>query len=136
MKKYSFSKEERLRQKKDFQKVYSNGKVLSSINNKLKVNYYFESSVNESGVKAAFVVSKKNGNAVWRNRLKRILRAAYRISKPQFFEYCVDNNFLLYLIFSPKTLNQKLNKNIDQKFILDDLVDLLQKVKIKIEKHA
>lgn len=136
MKKYSFSKEERLRQKKDFQKVYSNGKILSSINNKLKVNYYFESSVNESGVKAAFVVSKKNGNAVWRNRIKRILRAAYRINKPQFIEYCVNNNFLLYLIFSPKTLNQKLNKNIDQKFILDDLVDLLQKVKIKIEKHA
>jgi len=136
LKKYSFSKEERLRQNKDFQKVYLNGKLLNSSQNKLKVNYYFESSVNESGIKAAFVVSKKFGNAVWRNRLKRILRATYRISKLEFVEYCVVNNFLLYLIFSPKTINQKENKSLSQNFIIDDFVDLLQKVKTKLEKHA
>lgn len=136
MKKYSLSKEERLRQKKDFQKVYLNGKLLNSAQNKLKVNYYFESSVNESGIKAAFVVSKKFGNAVWRNRFKRILRAAYRISKFEFVEFCVVNNFLLYLIFSPKTLNQKQNKNLSQSYLIDDVIDLLQKVKLKLEKHA
>lgn len=136
MKKYSFSKKERLRQKKDFQKVYLKGKLLNSAQNKLKVNYYFESSVNESGIKAAFVVSKKFGNAVWRNRFKRVLRAAYRISKLEFAEYCVVNNFLLYLIFSPKTINQKQNKILNQNYIIDDLVELLQKVKTKLEKHA
>ncbi|MBK8944482.1 MAG: ribonuclease P protein component [Ignavibacteriae bacterium] len=136
MKKYSLSKVERLRQKKDFQKVYLNGKLLNSAQNKLKVNYYFESSVNESGIKAAFVVSKKNGNAVWRNRFKRILRAAYRISKLEVVEFCVVNNFLLYLIFSPKTINQKQNKKLSQSFLIDDVIDLLQKVKLKLEKHA
>ena len=136
MKLYTLSKDERLRSKKDFQKVYSEGKQLNSSNNKLRVNYYFESSVNEVGIKAAFVVSKKAGKAVWRNKVKRLLRAAYRTNKLDLKNYCVKNNFLLYLIFSPKTLNQKQNKNIKLDFIISDFVDLLKKMKIKLENYA
>ncbi len=136
MKLYTLSKDERLRFRKDFQRVYSEGKQLNSSNNKLRVNYYFESSVNEVGIKAAFVVSKKAGNAVWRNRVKRLLRAAYRTNKLELKSCCIKNNFLLYLIFSPKTLNQKQNKKISLDFILEDFIDLLRKTKIKLEKYA
>jgi ribonuclease P protein component len=136
LKSYTLSKEERLRFNKDFQRVYSEGKQFSSSNNKLRVNYYFESSINEVGIKAAFVVSKKAGNAVWRNRIKRLLRAVFRTNKLELRKYCLENNFLLYLIFSPKTLNQKQNKKVNLNFIVEDFIDLLQKTKLKLEKHA
>lgn len=136
MKRFTLSKDERLRFKKDFQKVYTEGKQLSSSNNKLRVNYYFESSVNVVGIKAAFVVSKKAGNSVWRNKVKRLLRVAYRTNKLELKKYCLENKILLYLIFSPKTLNQQQNKKICLDFIISDFVDLLKKTKAKLEKHA
>ncbi len=71
MKNFSLSKNERVKLKKDFQKVYTERSFFYSSHNKIKLNYYLESSVNEFGIKAAFVVSKKAGNAVWRNRIKR-----------------------------------------------------------------
>jgi len=136
LKRFTLSKDERLRFKKDFQKVYTEGKQLSSSNNKLRVNYYFESSVNVVGIKAAFVVSKKAGNSVWRDKVKRLLRVAYRTNKLELKKYCLENKILLYLIFSPKTLNQQQNKKICLDFIISDFVDLLKKTKAKLEKHA
>ena len=136
MKRYTLSKKERLKLKKDFERVYTKGSQLFSSQKKLKVNYYLESSVNEGGIKAAFVVSKKAGKAVWRNRIRRLLKEAYRTNKIDLTDFCINNNFLLYLVFSPRTLNQKQNKKIKLSFILDDLVDLLNKVKNQIQQHA
>ncbi|MCB0747721.1 MAG: ribonuclease P protein component [Ignavibacteriales bacterium] len=136
MKRYTLSKKERLKLKKDFERVYTKGSQLFSSQKKLKVNYYLESSVNDKGIKAAFVVSKKAGKAVWRNRIRRLLKEAYRTNKIDLTDFCINNNFLLYLVFSPRTLNQKQNKKIKLSFILDDLVDLLNKVKNQIQQHA
>ena len=136
MKRYTLSKQERIKLKNDFEKVYTRGSLLSSSQNKIKVNYYLESSVNKSGIKAAFVVSKKAGNAVWRNRIKRLIRAAYRTNKAELTECCIRNNVVLYLIFSPKVLNQKNNNKINLGFIIDDFIEVLNKVKLKINSYA
>lgn len=133
MKQFSLSKNERVKLKRDFQKIYSQGNLLLSSQGKIKVNYYIESSVNDGGIKAAFVVSKKAGNAVWRNRVKRIFREAYRCNKGSLNEICCSKNLLLLLSFSPYKLNQKQNKKIKLDFILHDFIDLLQKVKSKVE---
>lgn len=133
MKKFSLSKNERVKLKRDFQKIYTKGKILYSSQNRLKVNYYLESSVNESGIKAAFVVSKKAGNAVWRNRVKRLFREAYRNNKLSLNELCSSKNLLLLMSFSPIKLNQKQNKKIKLDFILNDFVGLLGKVKNKVQ---
>jgi len=133
LKKFSLSKNERVKQKRDFQKIYSKSNILVSSHKKIKVNYYLESSVNESGIKAAFVVSKKAGNAVWRNRVKRLFREAYRTNKLPLFELCSSKNLLLLMSFSPYYLNQKQNKKIKLNFIIHDFIELLEKVKSKVE---
>ena len=133
MKTFSLSKNERVKLKKDFQKVYTKGRILHSSQKKLKVNYYLESSVNEGGIKAAFVVSKKAGNAVWRNRVKRLFRETYRNNKLLLYELCTDKNLSLLMIFSPSYLNQKQNKKIKLDFILHDFIELLEKVKSKVQ---
>ena len=132
MKTFGLSKNERIKLKKDFQKIYLKGQSLYSSNNKLKARYYIESSVNDFTIKAAFVVSKKAGNAVWRNRVKRILRAAYRLNKLGLVELCNENNKKLLIAFSPNNLNQKNNKKINLNFISDDFANLLEQIKSKI----
>lgn len=92
-----------------------------------------EGSINESSIKAAFVVSKKAGNAVWRNRVKRLFREAYRNNKISLSEVCSSNNLSLFMIFSPKNLNKKKNKEINLSFILNDFIDLLEKVERKVQ---
>ena len=133
MKTFSLSKYERVKLKKDFQKIYSQGSFLLSPRKQIKVNYFLESSVNDIGVKAAFVVSRKAGSAVWRNRVKRLFREAYRLNKQSLCDLCVSKNFLLLVSFSPYNVNQKKNKKINLDFILHDFIDLLNKMKSKVE---
>jgi len=133
LKNFNLSKNERIKLKRDFQKVYTKGHILYSSQNKIKVNYYLVSSVNESLVKAAFTVSKKAGNAVWRNRVKRLFRELYRTNKNVLSELISSSNQTLLVIFSPNTLNQKFNKKINLIFIQEEFIDLLNKLNSKIQ---
>ncbi len=132
MKNFGLSKNERVKLKKDFLKIFTEGQVLYSSENKLKANYFIESSVNDFGVKAAFVVSKKTGNAVWRNRVKRLLRVAYRLNKSALIEQCDIKNKKLLVAFSPNTFNQKKNKKLNLDFIYSDFLSLVEQLKEKI----
>jgi ribonuclease P protein component len=71
-------REYRLRKKTDFERVFNQGK---SCANRLAVLYYLESRVHKS--RAGFVVSKRFGNAVKRNRVKRRYREALRSLWPR-----------------------------------------------------
>ncbi len=128
MKNFGLSKNERVKLKKDFNKIYTEGQVLYSSENKLKANYFIESSVNDFGVKAAFVVSKKTGNAVWRNKVKRLLRVAYRLNKSDLIEKCNIKNKKLLVAFSPNNFNQKKIKKPNLKFIYNDFLSLVEQL--------
>lgn len=63
----------RLRKNKDFKIIYQRG---CSLKGEYMVMYYNKNGLNEN--KFGFSISKKVGNAVVRNRIKRILRECCR----------------------------------------------------------
>ena len=107
MKRYGFSAKERIKSKKDFEKIYSSGKLIISSDKKIKAIFIFEKNTDQPGVKIAAAVHHKAGIAVWRNRAKRLIREAYRLNKYILSELCTKNSILLKVVFSTYFLNEK-----------------------------
>ena len=79
MEAHRLSREERLRLRRDFDRVFSSGKSVS--------NDYLRAVYVENGLdhpRFAVVVKKKIGKAVFRNRIKRLIREVYRLNKEKF----------------------------------------------------
>jgi ribonuclease P protein component len=76
MKQYSFRKFERIRKRKDYLRIYQEGKRVNS------KNFITIFSRNQTGIqRLGITVTKKAGNAVKRNRIKRLLREFFRLNK-------------------------------------------------------
>lgn len=79
MVKQTFGKHERIRKRRDYLRVYQNGYRVNS------KNFIIILSENRLGVKRlGLTVSKKAGNSVKRNRIKRLLREFFRLNKNRF----------------------------------------------------
>jgi ribonuclease P protein component len=77
----------------------------------------------------AAAVSSKAGMAVWRNRIKRLLKDSFRLNKEILMERCLEKKILLNLVLSPYSLNQRNASNIKRFEIEPSLIDLLNKIK-------
>ena len=75
MKKFTLKKSQIVRRHSEFQAVYIHGKSLA---NRFIVIYL---APTDSDFKVGFAAGKKLGNAVTRNRIKRILREAFRLNQ-------------------------------------------------------
>lgn len=73
---YKIPKQDILRKNKQFQGVYRYGR---SYANKYMVIYVMPA--HDIATKVGFAAGKRLGNAVTRNRVKRLLREAYRLNK-------------------------------------------------------
>lgn len=73
----TFSKQDRIRKKKNYNELKMCGKVFKT---KLLVFNYMESQRSKLGV----IVTKKVGNAVFRNNVKRWLREVFRTNREVF----------------------------------------------------
>ena len=80
---FELCKEEILRDNCDFNAVYSKGK--SFANKNLVIHVLHEEKYNG---KVGFAAGKKLGGAVVRNRVKRLLREAYRMCKKNLRSDC------------------------------------------------
>ena len=78
MKKLTFSKVSRLRLRKAFELIFAKGSKTAT---KDFVMWHMIEAGPETGKKIGVIASKKTGGAIRRNRLKRLLREAFRLSQ-------------------------------------------------------
>lgn len=132
MKRFGLSANERIKSRNDFELVYTTGEVLFSSSNRLKAAILIRNENEEAVLKTAFVVSRKSGNAVWRNRVKRLLRESFRLNKESLKAEVDSKRKILLVVLSPNTINQKKNKKIILKDIMNDVIDLLNQIRAKL----
>lgn len=131
MNKYNLPSSERLKKEKDFKRVFSSGKVLFSSDQKFKAAYYIEKDTTEPGVKIAAAIFKRAGKAVWRNRVKRLIKESYRLNKEEMVDKVKRKNISLKIVFSLNNLNEKSVKRVGLEDVIDGIVGLMNKI-IKI----
>ncbi|WP_245911916.1 ribonuclease P protein component [Flagellimonas meridianipacifica] len=95
-KEHTFGQKERLKSKKAFDSLFSEGKVLKVYPLQLR---YLPTNFNDgSQIKVAVVAPKRKfKKAFQRNRIKRLLREAYRANKSLVFNNIEGNFALLFL---------------------------------------
>lgn len=99
---FSFPKKEKLKSKKQIELLFANS---ASINNyPLKLLYHKTMFLDGSNTKTMFVVPKRNvRGAVKRNRIKRLLREAYRLNRQNTFNN-IEGNFALAILYLGKEM--------------------------------
>ncbi len=132
MKRFGLSARERIKSRKDFEEIFSNGKTIFSSDKKIKATYLVDKKVDQKGIVISAAVYKKAGKAVWRNRIKRLLKESYRLNKKQLLEKVLSKGLLLKLVFSPNILNEKNNKKIYLSDIVPGVSEILLKLKDKL----
>ncbi|MDX1313971.1 MAG: ribonuclease P protein component [Eudoraea sp.] len=93
---FSFPKNERLKSKKLIELVFQDGKNLKQF--PLKLIYLKADLPEDVKCQVAMAVPKKRiRQAVKRNRIKRLMREAYRLNREPIFNKIVGNYALLFL---------------------------------------
>lgn len=113
---YSFPRQERLRLKRDFDRVFREGLSLQS---DLFTVIYLKNDLDFNRI--AIIVRKKLGKAHDRNRIKRWIRESYRQMKPE-----LPRGYDIVVI-PRKTLSEILNR-IDYHVIRNELGKLLKRI--------
>jgi len=132
LKQYSLSQKERIKSKKSFNELFTSGNVLISKDQKIKAVYIVDKKAEELGVKIAAAVSKKNGKAVWRNRVKRLIRTSYRLNKEKLINFCREKRILLRIVFSTYSMTEQTMKKIKLKDIMPGVVELMTQIENRI----
>lgn len=90
-----------LRNKKDFSSIYKHGK---SFGDKYVVLFFKKNNLSYN--RTAFLASKKVGNSVKRNRARRLMKEAYRLS-----EIDLQNGYD-FIIIARATIDNQKYKNV------------------------
>lgn len=130
MENYKFSRNQRLKSTKDIKKLFSQGEVYLSENFVVKAHVLFEPN-DKFDIKFAVGVSKKAGNAVWRNRFKRLVREFYRLHQNLLY---FDKPVKILVMVTPLRLNQKKNRHLTLAYISNDMRYIFELIREKVLK--
>ncbi|WP_115460738.1 ribonuclease P protein component [Winogradskyella aurantiaca] len=100
MKPFSFSRNEKLKSKAQIDRLFAEGRSITVY--PLKLIFTEATFDDKSTIKAAVSVSKRHHKkAVTRNKIKRLLREAYRLNKPSDFNK-TETGFALMILYLSK----------------------------------
>lgn len=103
---FKFPKKEKLKSRKLFDALFKKGKIITKY--PVKLIYLKTGLPNDVKIQAGVAVPKKNfKSAVKRNRIKRLLREAYRLNKPMVFNNSEGNFAFLFLYLGKEMPNYK-----------------------------
>lgn len=117
---FTYGKNDKLKSKKTIEQLFKDGKAITVY--PLRLVYLKTEFNDESMLKTGVSVSKRlHKTAVARNRIKRLLREAYRINKPLYFNNSTTAYAFMILYLSKDgttfvNLNSKM-KTLFQKFL-------------------
>jgi len=124
---YTYSKKDKLKSQKLIEKLFSEGKSMAAY--PLRMVYLKTDVEKEATFKAGVSVSKRNfKKAVQRNRIKRLMREAYRGHKNTCFNNS-SNTFALMILYIGKeevefaSVNTQMQRLLE-KFANKELIDL------------
>ena len=118
---YGLDKKQKLKSRKLITEVFAHGKSYSVF--PLRITYLLKPSAETPGIQIGVTASKKNfKKAVDRNRIKRLLREAYRLQKNELLGKVTESGvqcsvFFLYTgkeIASFPDIRAAMNKTLDQ----------------------
>jgi ribonuclease P protein component len=98
-KRFGFGKAEKLKSRRQIDDLFAKGKTLSVF--PLRVTYQFVGSEDDPRIQAAVSAGKRYfKKAVDRNRIKRLMREAYRLQKERLKEIVFERKITCYLFFA------------------------------------
>ncbi|MDO9152425.1 MAG: ribonuclease P protein component [Paludibacter sp.] len=125
--KFSFPKQEHLCGEIPINRLFTQGKAFIAY--PLRVVYIIDENKDLIPVKILVNVPKKRfKRAVKRNRIKRLMREAYRLNKPALIDFIKQRNLNLQIAF-----NYVSDEEFDFNTIEKQLVKALKKISDKIE---
>jgi ribonuclease P protein component len=96
-KQFSYNKKEKLKSRKQLEHIFTEGKSFTVFPVKI---FYELNNEQDNIIKTGVGVSRKNFRKfVHRNRIKRLLREAYRTEKPALLNYLEENKKQIALFF-------------------------------------
>jgi ribonuclease P protein component len=104
-KRFGLSKKERLKSRKQIDGLFATGKSFAQF--PIRVSYQFIPAANESLLQIGVTASKRHfKKAVDRNRIKRLLREAYRLQKEEVLLHLVKakKSGAVFFIYTDKTV--------------------------------
>lgn len=118
---YTFSKKEKLKSQKLIEQLFAEGKSVSAF--PLRMVYIQTPLDSEVKIKAGVSVSKRNfKKAVDRNRIKRLLREAYRLNKASYFNN-ISTPYALMILYIGKDGTDFDSVNTKMKALLQKFTD-------------
>ncbi|HEX6916409.1 MAG TPA: ribonuclease P protein component [Chitinophagaceae bacterium] len=119
---FRFGKQEKLKRRKVIGQVFAEGKAINA--HPLRLVYLRTVDMN-CPVKAGVTVSTRNfKKAVERNRIKRLVREAYRLNKPRLLDHLTGKGHQLavFFIYTGKDLPSFTELNEKMQVILNKLI--------------
>jgi len=125
--KFTFNKREKLKSQKLIEKLFLEGKSVTVF--PLRMLYLQTDHEDKTKIKTGVSVSKRNfKKGVDRNRIKRLLREAYRLNKPEYFNN-ITTTYALMILYIGKDITDFDTVNSKLKLLLSTFLDKISKDK-------